>query len=588
MNDQGTGRSQDAKFDQTYDVVVIGSGAGGMTAALCAKAQGLSAIVLEKADSYGGTSAVSGGGIWIPCNDQIPGLGGTDSYAEALTYMNYLTAGEVPAARIEAYLRNAPEMVRFLAQRFGVKFAAVKRYPDYFPDKPGGKPGYRTMEPGEFDLASLGALLNQQREAYKSTLLMGRVAMNQVEAHTLFTRGPGWIWLMIKMMAKYWLDFGWRRQSTRDRRGTLGQALVGSLRRALQEQDIPLQLSTGLESLIEDNGRVVGVNLSRNGQRLRIAARRGVVLACGGFESNQQMRDQYLPKPTNSAWTAAPPINHGDGIRAGIALGADLKFMDLTWGTPTMTMPGATSASGLFVERGLPGCVMVNQLGQRFVNEAAPYTEVVYAIQADQAKTGKAVPCWLIFDADYRRKYPMGPMLPGSIQPDSKLPKEWLDSVYYRAESLEALAVKIGVDVHGLNQSVADIAAFSKSGTDTQFGKGNTVFDRYYSDPTCKPNTCLAPIAKAPFYAVRVQPGELGTKGGLVTDEHARVVRADGSRIEGLYAVGNCSAAVMGRTYAGPGATLGPAMTFAYIAARSLAQPQSEPAVQKLDVLSAA
>ncbi|MDB5985010.1 MAG: FAD-dependent oxidoreductase [Nevskia sp.] len=585
MDNQAVQRPQ--KFDQQFDVVVVGSGAGGMTAALCAQAHGLSAVVLEKSDLYGGTTAVSGGGIWIPCNDQIAGLGGSDSYAEALTYMNFLTGGEVPASRIEAYLRNAPEMVRYMAQKFGVKFSAVKRYPDYFPDKPGGKPGYRTMEPGEFDLAALGDTLNQQREAYKGTLLMGRVSMNQVEAHTLFTRGPGWIWLMIKMMAKYWFDFAWRRRSTRDRRSTLGQAMVGSLRRALLDNNIPLLLSTGLDSLIEENGRVVGVAATQNGRKLRFDAKRGVVLASGGFESNQQMREQYLPKPTSSAWTAAPPINHGDGIRAGTALGADLKFMNLTWGTPTMAAPGGGAASGLFVERGLPGCVLVNQLGKRFVNEAAPYTEVVNAIYADQARTAKTVPCWLVFDADFRKKYPMGPMLPGSIQPDSRLPKDWLDKVYYRAESLEALAEKIGVDIHGLNKSVADIAEFSRTGKDTQFGKGDTVFDRYYSDPNCKPNSCLAPIAKAPFYAVRVEPGELGTKGGLVTDEFARVLRADGSRIEGLYAVGNCSAAVMGKTYAGPGATLGPAMTFAYIAARNLAAA-TETSAAAVDVRSAA
>ncbi len=565
-----SGKPEDA-WDHQFDVVVVGSGAGGMTAALCAQSLGLSALLVEKSDRYGGTSAVSGGGIWIPCNDQIDGLGGSDSYDEALRYLKFLIGDEVPQDRIEAYLRSAPEMVRFLERRFGIGFDAVKRYPDYFPDKPGGKPGYRTMEPRQFDAARLGELFDQQREPYKGTQLMGRISMNQVEAHTLFTRGAGWIWLTLKMMARYWLDFGWRRRSARDRRQTLGQALVASLRHAMAQHQVPLWLDTALDDVVEAGGRVAGVRVRQSGRSLRIGASRGVVLASGGFESNQQMRERYLPKPTQSAWTAAPPINHGDGIRIGQALGADVAFMSLTWGSPTMRVPGAVAAAGLFVERGLPGCVMVNQRGQRFVNEAAPYTEIVYAIYRDHETSGGTVPCWLVFDADFRRKYPVGPMLPASIQPDRKLPRNWLDTVYWRADTLDALAAKIGVDAGGLRDSVQRIAEFSKTGRDADFGKGDTVFDRYYSDPSVSPNPCLAPIAKPPFYAVRVEPGELGTKGGLLTDASARVLRKDGSVIAGLYAIGNCSAAVMGRTYAGPGATLGPAMSFGYIAAHDMA-----------------
>lgn len=557
--------------EQSFDVIVVGSGAGGMTAALSSKARGLSALVIEKSDKYGGTTAVSGGGIWIPCNDDIPNVGGSDSPQEAMTYLQYLTGGEVPLKRLEAYVRSAAEMVRFLGQRFGIRFRAVKKYPDYFPDKPGGKPGYRTMEPVEFDAARLGEEFGRQRDPFKGTQLMGRVSMNQVEAHVLFTRAPGWIMLTLRMMLRYWFDFSWRRRSSRDRRLTLGQALVASLRQAMVEQQVPLWLNTGLESLAVENGRVVGVNVKRDGKALRLNARRGVILASGGFESNQQMREQYLPKPTSTAWTAAPPINHGDGIRAGQALGAATAFMHLTWGSPTVGVPGATSASGIFVERGLPGGVVVNKQGKRFVNEACPYTEFVYAMYAEQQKNGGGVPCWMVFDATFRKKYPIGPILPGQIQPDSKLPKSWLDQVYYRADTLDALAAKIGVDAAGLKETVRQMGEFAAQGKDPQFGKGENVFDRYYSDPSVKPNSCLGPIEKAPFYAVRLDPGELGTKGGLVTDETARVLREDGSAIDGLYAIGNCSAAVMGRTYAGPGATLGPAMTFGYLAAQDIA-----------------
>lgn len=564
----GTNQS---KWDQEFDVVVVGSGAGGMTAALCAQAEGLSAVVLEKSDKYGGTTAVSGGGIWIPCNDDIAKNGGQDSYEEALTYMKHLTAGEVPQARIEAYLKNAPEMVRYLRKTCDVQFRGVKLYPDYYPDQPGGKNGYRSMEPVEFNAALLGDEFNRQRPPFAGTQVMGRLSMNQVEAHTLFTKGKGWIKLIMVMMLRYWVDIAWRLKTKRDRRLTLGQALVATLRNAMLKKNIPLLLESAFESLIEENGRVAGVRLVQRGKTLRFAARKGVVLASGGFESNQQMREQYLPKPTRAEWTGAPPINHGDGIRAGLALGAKLGFMNLTWGSPTVAVPGASSQTTLFVERCMPHCIIVNQKGKRFVNEAAAYPDVVTAMYEDNARGNGAVPAWMVFDATFRHKYPAGIFLPGQMQPDAALPKEWLDKVYYRADTLEALAAKIGVDAAGLKETVGKFNQYAVNGVDPEFRKGNTTIDRYYSDPQHKPNSCLGPVEKAPYYALRLDPGEIGTKGGLVCDEHARVLREDGSFIEGLYATGNCSAAVMGKTYAGAGSTLGPAMTFGYVAAKTMA-----------------
>jgi 3-oxosteroid 1-dehydrogenase len=565
------GMNASAAEPREYDVIVVGSGAGGMTAALCCQSQGLSALVIEKQARYGGTSAVSGGGIWIPCNDDIPSCGGTDSPEEALGYLKTLTRGEVPLPRLEAYVRNAVGMVRFMAQRFGIRFRAVKKYPDYFPEH-GGKPGYRTMEPFDFDAAKLGEELQRLPLQFPTTLLMGRISMDQVEAHVLFTRGPGWIGLMLRMVLRYWLDLPWRLRSPRDRRQVLGQALVASLRHAMLERKLPLWLETGMESLAWENGRVAGVNVERKGERFRLTARRGVILAAGGFEANQQMREQYLPQPTSAAWSAAPPINHGDAIRAGQALGAATAFMDLTWGSPTVAVSSDRPACGIFVERALPGSVVVNKAGRRFVNEACPYTEFVYAMHAEQARSGGGVPCWLVFDATFRHKYPMGPLLPGQIQPDKALPKDWLDRVYYRADTLEALAARIGVDAAGLAETVRVFNGNAARGEDPQFNRGGNVFERYYSDPSVKPNPCLGPLLKAPFYAARLDAGELGTKGGLLADEAARVLREDGSVIPGLYAIGNCSAAVMGRTYPGPGATLGPAMTFAYIAAHEIAK----------------
>ncbi|MGH8443997.1 MAG: FAD-dependent oxidoreductase [Solimonas sp.] len=564
-------------WDQQYDVIVVGSGGGGMTAALCAKGHGLSAVVLEKSDKYGGTSAVSGGGIWIPCNDDIARTGGSDSFEEALTYLKTVIGDSVPQARIEAYLRNGPEMVRYLAQKFDVQYHNVPKYPDYYPNKPGGKAGWRSMQPDAFDGARLGAEFDRQRESFKGTLLMGRIAMDQIEAHTLFSRGPGWIMLTLKMLLKYWLDIGWRLKTHRDRRQVLGQGMVAALRYAMLQQNVPLQLDTGMDSLIEENGRVIGVVVKQNGKTLRYGARRGVILACGGFESNQQMRDQYLAKPTRVEWTASPPINHGDGIKAGQALGAALDHMDKVWGSPTVNKPGTEQQITLFVERGMPGCVAVNAKGRRFVNEAAAYPDFRDAMYADHARGNGTVPCWLVFDATFRYKYPMGIFLPAQIEPDSKLPKDWLDKVYYKADTIEALSKKIGVDTQGLLASVAKMNEYAKTGVDVEFHKGETAIDTYYSDPSVKPNTCLGPIVKAPYYAVPLYPGEIGTKGGLVTDAQARVLRDNGSVIDGLYAVGNTSAAVMGPTYAGAGSTLGPAMTFAYVAVKDIAQAGAQP-----------
>lgn len=558
-------------MDQQYDVIVAGSGAGGLTAALCARQLGLSSVVIEKADVYGGTTAVSGGGIWIPCNDQMGSAGFQDSDAEALAYLKHLIGPEVPAGKLEAYVRNAREMVRFMDRELGVRFRVVPKYPDYYPDRPGGKEGARSMQPAVVDARELGDEFDRQRPGFGSTKVFGRISMDQVEAHTLFARSSGWLWLTLKLLWNYFTDLSWRRRTPRDRRLTMGEALVASLRLAMLRKDVPILLSTRLESLVVEQGRVTGVVAMQGGKPVRLSARKGVVLATGGFESNQALREQYLPKPTQAAWTAAPRGNEGDGLKAGMAAGAATGFMNLTWGAPTVVIPGATSSTAVFVERSLPGCVVVNAKGRRFGNEAAPYTEFVNAVYADHARGNGAVPCWLVFDARFRKSYPCGPLMPSNIAPDHKLPVEWLNNVYWKADSLAALAQQIGVDDAGLAQTVAKMNEYAQTGVDAEFNKGGNAFDRYYADPRVKPNPCLAPITDAPFYAVRLYPGEIGTKGGLVTDEAARVLRADGSVIAGLYAVGNCSAAVMGKTYAGAGATLGPAMTFAYLAARDMA-----------------
>jgi 3-oxosteroid 1-dehydrogenase len=524
-----------------FDVVVVGSGAGGMLAACRAADNGLSVIVLEKSEVYGGTSAVSGGGIWIPCNHHIAELGATDTREAARTYIEACTQGVTAPARVDAYLDIAPQMLRYLESNTPVRYESLPKYADYFQHLPGSMPGYRALDPLPVDGACLGAELTRLRLPSPGTLIGGRVAVTSKEAHVLLSKAPGYVRLALRQFGRYWFDWRARSRSRRDRRLTLGNALAGGLRRALLDRDVPLWLSASMRDLIEEEGRVSGVLVERDGQLVRVLARRGVILAAGGFERNQAMR-----------------------------VGASTALMEHVWGAPTVHVEQEEKQRALFVERNLPGCVVVNGLGKRFVNEAAPYSEFVPAMYRDHAQTGASVPAWMVFDAQFRRKYPCGPIMPGSMMPDARIPAAFR-SLLQCADSLEALAAQIGVDAVGLCDTVAKMNRFAASGVDEDFGKGGNAFDTYYGDPHVKPNPCLAPIEQGPFYAVRIDAGDIGTKGGLVTDEFARVLRGDTTPIPGLYAIGNTSASMMGASYPGAGSTLGPAMTFGFIAANHLA-----------------
>ena len=444
----------DGEWDHRFDVVVVGSGAGGMLAAICAHDIGQSVVVLEKAEVYGGTTAISGGAVWVPCNDQIATLGGCDDYDAALTYLKAATRGMVAEARLGAYLDQAPRMVRYLEQKTHMRYRAMPRYSDYYPDLPGAKTGYRTMDPVPFDAAKMGAEFDRLRAPSPGTLIAGRIGMTAAEAHTILTRERGWMLLVVRRFANYWLDLRWRLRTRRDRRLTLGNALVAALRRSMMDRGIPLWLNTALDSLVDDGRRIAGVTAQQDGKVFRIGAKRGVILAAGGFEHNQEMREKYLPQPTSAEWTTTPPSNTGDAIRAGGQVGARLELMDMAWWAPTVFVPGREKRRALFVERALPGCVMVNRRGRRFVDEAAPYSDIVTAMYADNQATGGNLPAWLIFDASFRRKYPCGPLLPAMVQSDSALPKDWEGKVYFKADSLEALARRIEIDAAGVDETV--------------------------------------------------------------------------------------------------------------------------------------
>lgn len=463
-------------------------------------------------------------------------------------------------------------MVEYLDRQTRVHFEAQPEYADYYPEVAGGKSGYRSMDPLPFDARDLGDDFELMRAPSGNTLMLGRMSMTMKEARVMICRAPGWVRATLKVMWRYWSDIPGRLRTRRDRYLTLGNSLVAALRCSLRDRQVPLWLESPLQALIAENGRVIGATVQRDGRPLRIRANRGVILGAGGFERNQAMRKQYHPQPSQANWSATPPNNTGDAIRAGQTLGAAIALMDHSWWAPTVHVEGEEKPRALFVERALPGCILVDSAGTRFVNEAAPYTDIVYAMYANHSEQKSSIPCWLVFDADYRHKYPCGPLLPGYAQPDRQLSEQVRRGIH-KADNLAELARDIGVDAQGLVDTVARFNTMAEAGRDSDFGKGDSVFDRYYGDPGVTPNPCLAPLKRAPFYAVRIDAGDIGTKGGLLTDAQARVITESGQPIDGLYAIGNTAASMMGATYPGAGSTIGPAMTFGYLAANHIGIP---------------
>ena len=558
-----------------YDVIVIGSGAGAMTAAITAHDRGLDVLVIEKSDKFGGTSALSGGGIWIPNNTHFKKKKGHDSYELAMTYLQAATQGEVEPERLEAYLEHAPAMIDYLERHTQVRYAVAKEYPDYYPHLPGFLAGGRTLDPELYDSSKLGPHLADLRQASPATLLMGKIAWTARDAHVAISRKFGWQLMILKLMLRYKLDGKWRKQhkTKRDRRVGLGNSLVASLRASMADRNIPLYLNTSFVDFVLDEGKVVGIKVEQNGVVSTLRAKHGVIAGSGGFEQNQTLRERYLPAPSNRDWSATPPDqNTGQVLTAGQSIGAATALLDKAWWAPTIRVPAEDKARGLFAERAFPGAIVVNSAGQRFTNEAGPYLEFGEAMYEDHQKgPHQTIPAWAIFDATFRFKYAMGPLMPGQIMPDKRTPSDWRNTVYWKADSLDELAGQIGVVPKELNSTVAKVNQFAQTGQDDDFGRGGNVFDRYYGDSNVTPNPCIAPLLKPPFYAMQIQAGDIGTKGGLLTNASAQVLDQDGQPIDGLYAMGNCSAAVMGKSYPGAGSTLGPAMTFGYIAAHHIA-----------------
>jgi 3-oxosteroid 1-dehydrogenase len=545
-----------ADGESEFDLVIVGSGAAGLTAALTAALRGLTTVVIEKTEYYGGSTARSGGGVWIPGNAVLRRDGIIDTPEQAAAYLAHVAGEETPESLRSAFLEHGPAMLDLVLANTPVKFAWVPNYSDYYPEAPGGKASGRSIEPVPLDGRVAGPELARLRPPYLPAPAGITVTQANYRWMSLGTSHPRAIWTTARVTGRMIVTKARKRQLL-----SMGQALIAGMRAGLVKLGVPVWLNTTMTDLVIEDGKVTGVRVTRDGEPAVVRARKGVLLASGGFEKNEEMRRKYQQEPIGTDWTVGSPGNTGEGILLGQAAGGVLELMDDSWWGPSI--PLASGPVFCLAERSLPGSIFVNGAGERFVNEAAPYVDAVHAMYARHTDDNPHIPCWMITDQRYRNRYVFTGM-----PPRKPLPRRWYKAgVVFRADSLAGLAAQIGVPAEGLAKTVQKFNDFARTGKDEDFGRGDSAYDHYYGDPRCKPNPNLAPLAQGPFYAIKIVPGDLGTKGGLRTDERARVLRADGSVIEGLYAAGNTSALVMGRSYAGPGATIGPAMTFGYLAA---------------------
>lgn len=555
--------------DQEFDVVVVGSGGAGMTAALAAAKKGLSVVLVEKAPHYGGSTARSGGGVWIPGNSVLRRDGVQDTPEAARTYLRAIVGDVVAPERIDAYVDRGPEVLDFVLANSPLEMEWVVDYSDYYPESPGGRLGGRSVEPKPFDLRQLGS------EAARLEPPYAKAPANMVVKQSDYR----WLNLLQRPTTK-----GFRRSVRVTMRMLLakarganmvgmGRALIAAMRKGLLDAGVPVWLNTPMTGLVTEGSgldeRVVGITVTRGGEEQTLRARRGVIIGSGGFEHNQEMRDKYQRQPIPTSWTVGAAGNTGEGIEYMEKVGAELAFMEDAWWGPTILLPRGPWFA--LAERSLPCSFLVNSRGERFMNESLPYVEAGHRMYGgeygqapadQQGAEGENVPAWIIFDQEYKNRY-----LFAGLQAKQPLPKKWLETEnFHKADTLAELAGLIGVPGDALEKTAARFNGFAERGVDEDFQRGVSGYDHYYGDPTNKPNPSLGPVRKAPFFAAKMVPGDLGTKGGANTDVHGRVLRSDGSVIQGLYAAGNASSPVMGHTYAGPGATIGPAMVFGYLA----------------------
>jgi 3-oxosteroid 1-dehydrogenase len=540
----------DVKWDMDADVVVLGSGGAAMTAAIAAHDFGAKEVViLEKSGMVGGTTAMSGGMLWIPGNHHQLEAGIADSDEDIVAYLDALAPGQLDPDTLGAFMERGPEMLRYLEDKTPVRMHAYTDFPDYQPYMPGAKPdGGRSLDNDAYSFERLGkwaSRVNPSKMAYPMRGSLMEAVSGSLTTEMLEEREKG------------------------DYRG-LGQALVGALFEAVLQRNIPVQFEMRARKLVKDGDRIIGVIAEDSGGKVfRVRARRGVVIATGGFEWNEQLVKTFLRGPMTGP--VSVPENEGDGLLMAIEAGAQLGNMQNAWWQQSVLemKPQHRNAKPNYLlgsdERARPGAILVNRAGKRFVNEAANYNAMGKAVVAfDAGKHEYAnLPYWLIIDQRYKDKYPTFTSHPGSPIP----------SYMMQAATLEELAFMAGIDPDGLVATVARFNDLVRKGHDDDFNRGDNSYDNFYMwgdmayDP---PYRTLGVIDQGPFYAVKMESGALGTAGGPKVNGDAQVIDWQGNPIQGLYAAGNATCAVLGEAYGGAGGTLGPGLTFGYIAGRHL------------------
>jgi len=547
--------------DETFDYVIVGSGGGGMVAALAAADAGASAVVLEKQTKLGGSTCMSGGIMWVPNSPVMRAAGVHDSYEAAMAHFEAVVGDVGPASSFErrdAFLTAGPEMVSFL-QRLGVELVHCPGYSDYYSDATGGLDIGRGIEPVPFDGKVLGEWLDRLQPGLAQSLGMA-VMTNEARSLSHYNRSIGAFAVSARVAA---------RTAVARARGqvllTNGASLIAQLLRLALAAGVDVRTESPFEDLLVEDGRVVGVQATSAGAPRTIRARQGVLLAAGGFAHNREMRGRFGgDQPNPARWSMANAGDTGDAIQAAMRLGARTDFMDEAWWIPS-PRTGQFGQSTLDQARQRPRTIYVDAAGQRFVNESNSYMEVGKAMYA-RDKSSRAVPCWLIFDDRYRKRYAHLRSRPGHF------PRELFESGRLKqAWTLQDLAQMCGIDGGGLVATVERFNEHAAQGIDPDYGRGASAYNRALGDPNHQVHPCLGPIDEAPYYACEVLPGDIGTCGGLLTDEHARVIGSDDEPIEGLYATGNGTATVMGRHYLGPGASIANTMVFGYVGARHAA-----------------
>lgn len=553
-------------WDRSVDLLVVGAGAAGMTAALVGSIEGLEILVCEKGGKAGGLTSTSAGTAWIPGTTQSMRAGVPDDLEAARSYLNSILGTQVGAAERDIFLASGANAIDYLEAHTAIRFVAPVAHPDYYGNHPGAAFGGRALGTVPFDGRVLGPRFERVRPPRREFMALGGMMVSKADIPALLKP-----WQSLRnlrhvagMLLRYGID---RLRFSRGTRLVMGNALVGHLFFALSERKVPIQFETRLDKLVRTDGSVVGAIFEGSDGPCRVRARKGVVLATGGIGWNRVLREQLFPKATQ-ARSLAPETTTGDGIRAALEIGASLDDADRSSGLwmpcSVLNLPDGTQSvyPHIVLDRAKPGLLAVNRAGRRFVNEADSYHDFVLGmLRSDQRVP--SVPAHLICDRAFIGRYGIG-----LVRPGARTLRPYIDAGYLvRGVTLSALAAAIGVDGAALQRTVADYNRFAESGVDEEFGRGATDLNRFNGDPDHKPNPCLGPVGPGPFFAVAVWPADLANSAGLRTDGESRVLAVDHTPIPGLYACGNDAASIFRGAYPGPGATIGPAIVFAWRAA---------------------